>query len=293
MMTNGATTTEIVHARKVETQLRSEARTSSFSRLAFSRFGKKAALAATLFAAFATSAGAQQLDPPIDARVDANEAGADSQKRVEEIATATDSLIANFRLTNKKIESLQIFNRQLRQVIDSQNEELDSLQRQIDGVEEVGRAVTPLMLKMIEALDQFVKFDIPFLQQERIDRVNGLRVLMRRSDVAEPERYRRILEAYQIENDYGRTIDSHPGTIDKAGAKVPVDFLRIGRIGLVYKTRDAQEYGVWNHGEGSWEVLDTSDYANWIDEGLRVAKKQSAPQLIRIPLPQALDGGQS
>lgn len=243
----------------------------------------------------AAAATAQQLDPPIEARVGANQAGAESQKRVEEIATETDGLIAEFRLTNKKIESLQIFNRQLQQVIDSQNEELASLQRQIDGVEEVGRAVTPLMLRMIEALDQFVAFDIPFLSEERKDRVASLRVLMRRSDVAEPERYRRILEAYQIEGDYGRTIDAHSGTIDKDGAEVPVDFLRIGRIGLLYKTRDAKEYGVWNHQEKTWQPLDPGGWANWIDEGLRVAKKQSAPQLIRVPLPQPTDaqGGQS
>ena len=241
----------------------------------------------------ASTGAAQKLDPPIDARVKANEAGAASQKRVEEIATATDTLIAEYRLTNKKIESLNIFNKQLGQVIDSQNEELESLQRQIDGVEEVGRAVTPLMLKMIEALDNFVKIDVPFLKDERTKRVSSLRVLMRASDVAEPERYRRILEAYQIESDYGRTIDSHPGTINKDGVNVPVDFLRIGRIGPMYKTRDASEYGVWNHEKKQYETLDSSDYANWIDEGLRVAKKQSAPQLIRVPLPQPESGGQS
>ncbi len=241
----------------------------------------------------ASLASAQDLDPPIDERVKANEAGAASQKRVEEISTATDSLIAQYRLTNKKIESLKIFNRQLGEVINSQNEELASLQRQIDDVEEVGRAVTPLMLKMIEALDQHVKIDIPFLLDERKQRVNNLRVLMRRSDVAEPERYRRILEAYQIENDYGRTIDAHAGTIKKDGVDVPVDFLRIGRIALVYKTRDAAEYGVWNPEAKQYETLDSGDYANWIDEGLRVAKKQSAPQLIRVPLPRPVSGGQS
>lgn len=254
------------------------------------------ATAATSFLAIslaASTVAAQQLDPPIEERVRANAAGADSQKRVEGIATETDSLTAEFRLTNKKIESLQIFNSQLSQVIASQNEELVSLQRQIDGVEEVGRAVTPLMLKMIEALDAFVKLDVPFLIEERTKRVNGLRYLMRASDVAEPERYRRILEAYQIEGDYGRTIDSHAGTITRDGVNVPVDFLRIGRIGLMYKTRDAAEYGVWNHEARRYEVLEASDYANWIDDGLRVAKKQSAPQLIRVPLPQPKSGGQS
>jgi len=239
-----------------------------------------------------TAVSAQGLDEPIEKRVMGNEDGAASQKRVEGIADATDSLISEFRLTNKKIESLNIFNRQLSAVIVSQNEELASLQRQIDDVEEVGRAVTPLMLKMIDSLDRFIELDVPFLAEKRKARIDGLRVLMRRSDVADAERYRRILEAYQVENDFGRTIEAYAGTVQKDGADVPVDFLRIGRIGLLYQTRDGAEVGAWNHKEGVFEPMDSS-YFNWVSEGLRVAKKQSAPQLIRIPLPQPEKGGQS
>lgn len=234
-------------------------------------------------------ASAQKLDEPIELREEANAAGQESQKRVEEIATATDNLIAQFRLTNKKIESLNIFNRQLNAVIVSQNEELASLQKQIDGVEEVGRAVTPLMLKMIDALDKFIALDLPFLADERKARVDQLRVLMRRSDVADAERYRRILEAYQIENDYGRSIDAKPGTVSRGGVDVPVDFLRVGRIALMYQTRDETEVGTWNHSKKAFEPLD--GYDNWMSEALRVAKKQAAPQLIRVPLPQPVKGG--
>ncbi|MAG30688.1 MAG: hypothetical protein CL908_07345 [Deltaproteobacteria bacterium] len=259
--------------------------------------GTASLLVTAVMVAASGTAVAQQLDAPIEERVRGNESGVESQKRVEEIASATDSLIAEFRLTNKKIESLQIFNRQLSQVIESQNEELASLQRQIDDVEEVGRAVTPLMLKMIDALDKFVALDIPFLAEERKDRVDSLRVLMRRSDVADAERYRRILEAYQIESDYGRTIDSTSGTVPKNGEEVPVDFLRIGRIGLLYQTRDGEEVGVWKRNDdgrgGEFVQLDRSDYGNWISEGLRVAKKQAAPQLIRVPLPPPTKGGSS
>ena len=252
-----------------------------------------AATGITALSILAVSMGsAQQLDEPIDKRVTANASGAESQQRVEAIADVTDALISEFRLTHKKIESLNIFNRQLSTVIVSQNEELASLQRQIDDVEEVGRAVTPLMLKMIDSLDRFVELDIPFLADKRKARIDGLRILMRRSDVADAERYRRILEAYQVENDFGRTIESYAGTVVKDGVDVPVDFLRVGRIGLLYQTRDKAEVGAWNHQKGVFEPLDSS-YFNWVSDGLRVAKKQTAPQLIRIPLPQPVKGGRS
>lgn len=249
------------------------------------------ASAAVLMLAGST-ASAQQLDQPIDRRVEANVSGAESQRRVETMSTATDELISAYRLTNKKIESLDIFNRQLSEVIVSQNEELASLQRQIDDVEEVGRSVTPLMLKMIDSLAQFIEVDIPFLSEKRRARVDGLRVLMRRSDVADAERYRRILEAYQVESDFGRTIEAYAGLLEKDGIEVPVDYLRVGRIGLIYQTRDLEEVGAWNAEIGAFELLDSS-YFNWVAEGLRVAKKQSAPQLIRVPLGQPEQGGQS
>jgi Protein of unknown function (DUF3450) len=236
----------------------------------------------------ASLASAQSLDKPIEERVKANDSGAASQKRVEEISTATDGLIGEYRLTLKKIESLDIFNNQLSAVVNSQNEELASLQRQIDGVEEVSRSVTPLMLKMIDSLDKFVALDMPFDIEKRKERVNSLRVLMRRSDVADAERYRRILEAYQIENDYGRTIETYPGTVVRDGKEVPVTYLRVGRIALMYKTDDGAEVGFWNKDAadgGAYEELG-SDYMGWVTQAIRVAKKQAAPELIKVPLPR-------
>lgn len=251
------------------------------------------AVVGTISMLTASAASAQQLEKPIEERVKANEAGAVSQKRVEEIATATDGLVGEYRLTMKKIESLDIFNNQLRSVVDSQNEELASLQRQIDGVEEVSRSITPLMLKMIDALDKFVDIDMPFDVADRKERVNKLRVLMRRSDVADPERYRAILEAYQIENDYGRTIEAKSGTVERNGAVIPVTFLRVGRLALMYKTDDGSEIGFWDKQKGAFEPLDSS-FQGWVTQAIRVAKKQAAPELIKVPLPrpEKATGGQ-
>lgn len=254
--------------------------------------GLAVAGAMSIFAASVVSAQGG-LDKPIEERVKANDAGAASQKRVEEIATATDGLIGEYRLTVKKIESLDIFNNQLRAVVDSQNEELASLQRQIDSVGEVSRSITPLMLKMIDSLDKFIAVDLPFDLEKRKDRVSKLRVLMRRSDVADAERYRGILEAYQIENDYGRTIESYPGTVVRDGAEIPVSYLRVGRLSLMYKTDDGAEVGFWNPTSKAYEPLG-SEYMGWVTQALRVAKKQAAPELIKVPLPrpEQATGGQ-
>ena len=237
-------------------------------------------------------ASAQSLDDAVGQRENANAAGVAAQKRIDEISDATDVLLTEYRGTNKQIDSLRVYNQQMRDLIESQEAELASLQAQIDKIELVGRAVAPLMLRMIDALENFIELDVPFLDKERAERLAGLRELVNRADVTDAEKYRRIMEAYQIENEYGRTIESYRATIDNTGEERTVDFLRVGRIALVYLTLDDGEAGAWDQNAREWVQLDSS-YINAIEQGLKVARKQAAPELIRVPLPAPETGGNS
>jgi len=224
----------------------------------------------------------------VAARTSRNAAGLESQRRNDTLSEETDKMLPEYRTRLKQIDALRIYNSQMEQLIASQDIEMASLRRQIDDVEVVGRGVTPLMLKMIDSLEAFVTLDVPFLKEERSRRLAGLRDLMKRADVTNAEKYRRILEAYQIENDYGRTIEAYRGTLADGRT---VDFLRMGRIALVYQSLDADEAAVWDQAGRQWIALDSS-YRTAIKQGLRIARKQSAPDLIRLPLPAAQAGGQ-
>ena len=113
---------------------------------------------------------------------------------------------------------------------------------------------------------------------------------MSRADVSNAEKYRAIMEAYQIENEYGRSIEAYRSTIESDGETKTVDFLRFGRIALVYQTLDGSESRVWDQQQRAWVPLDDS-YRTSIRDGLRIARRQSAPDLIRLPLPAAQDAG--
>ena len=113
-----------------------------------------------------------------------------------------------------------------------------------------------------------------------------LRKMMARADITNAEKYRAIMEAYQVENEFGRTIEAYRSTIERDGKEMTVDFLRFGRIALVYQTLDGNESGVWDQAARAWGPLDNS-YRGSIRDGLRVARKQSAPDLIRLPVPVA------
>ena len=139
------------------------------------------------------------------------------------------------------------------------------------------------MMRMVDTLDQFVEADVPMLLQERRKRVNDLRELLVRADVENSEKYRRIMEAYQIENEYGRTIEVYQDTIDVDGEERTLDFLRIGRVALMYQTPDGSEVGTWDQEQDRWVPL-SDDYRDSIRKGIRIARKQAAPDMIRVPV---------
>jgi len=228
------------------------------------------------------------LDAVVDTRARGNDAAAASQKRIDSIADETDELLAQYRTVLKQIDSMDLYNRQMRDLIGAQNAELESLENQIGRVQGVGRSVTPLMLRMVDAIEKFVELDVPFLIKERTERIEGLRTMMGRADVTTPEKFRQIMEAYQIENEYGRTIEAYRDTLTIDGKETIVDLLRFGRIALVYQSLDETLSGRWDQAQRAWIPLDSSHRSS-IRQGLRIARKQAAPDLVRLPLPAPTD----
>ena len=228
-------------------------------------------------------AWAADIDTALALEEKANSESVQSQKRINRIDDQTESMAMEYRAVIDHIQSLRVYNAQLEKVIGTQLEELASLEEQIGNVTEIGREVMPLMMRMVDTLDQFVEADVPMLLEERRKRVNDLRELLVRADVENSEKYRRIMEAYQIENDYGRTIEVYQDTIDVDGEERTLDFLRIGRVALMYQTPDGSEVGTWDQEQGRWVAL-PDDYRDSIRKGIRIARKQAAPDMIRVPV---------
>ena len=230
------------------------------------------------------TAVSEPLEEAKSVRREGNVQGVESQQRIDTVSAETESLFTRYQNALAQIDSIRVYNGQMRNLIGDQDAEIASLHEQVDRVEVVGRSVTPLMLRMIEAIDATVQLDIPFLEDERSERIANLREMMGRADVSNASKYRQIMDAYQVENEYGRTIEAYRTTLVLDGNEVLTNMLRFGRIALVYQTMDQKSAGVWNQELRSWEALD-SGYRTAIKEGLKIARKQMAPDLIRLPLP--------
>ncbi|WP_137165866.1 DUF3450 domain-containing protein [Salinimonas lutimaris] len=240
-------------------------------------------LASAMMASSAMAQDDDVLKPVVDEAAKINESAAKSQEKINNITDQIDSKLQQFKTLNKEIEGLEVYNAQLKKQIANQNQEMEDLNASIDEVSVIERQITPLMIRMIDGLEQFVALDVPFLAEERAKRITDLKKLMERADVAASEKFRRVMEAYQVEMEYGRTMEAYNGIHEINGQERDVEFLRLGRTALIYQTRDASKQGVWNKQTRQWEELDSS-YRTQVTKGLRMAKKQLAPDLLMMPV---------
>lgn len=231
----------------------------------------------------AAPAAAEDIDAALDRGEERVDASRDAQQRIDSVSEQIQDKVAEYRALEKQIEGLEVYIRQLDLQLESQDAEVRELDRSIANVTLIERQITPLMLKMIDALAQHVELDVPFLPEERAARVARLKDMIARSDVTVAEKFRAVFDAYQTEMEYGRTIEAYRGMLDVDGEAREVDFLRVGRIGLYYMSLDGSLLGMWNPATQTWGTL-PGRYRTHITEGLRIAREQAAPDLIRLPL---------
>jgi len=193
--------------------------------------------------------------------------------------------VAQYEAILKETEGLQVYNQLLERQIAAQQEEMTEVQTAITEVPEIERQLPPLLLRMVDGLAEFVRLDLPFLTEERQERVANLQLLVERADINDSEKFRRILEAWQIETEYGSGFSTYVGELSIDGQSREVDFLQVGRIALIYQTTDEQaSTGVWDASNKTWVPLG-SEHRNSVRQALRMARNQIAPELVLLPVP--------
>lgn len=229
----------------------------------------------------------QSIEPALQEQIATDRDAAASQKRVDETSDASRDLLLQYRQYLTETQSLRDYTQQLEQQVKSQQGEIEYVQKQLVDIEATQRDVLPLMQRMLDTLARFVELDVPFQLEERTKRIDGLNEMMKKADVTVSEKYRRIIEAYQIETEYGRTLEAYQAELPGSEPRT-VRFLRVGRIALLYQTLDGAETGYWDAASQKWVVDDS--YRQAVQKGFAVADKAGAPDLLQVPVPAPTDG---
>jgi len=214
----------------------------------------------------------------------------ESQERINQVVEGARSLTDQYRAINKEIDGLKVYNRLMTAQTNGQSATLEDISISMDQVDVINRQIFPLMERMIDGIEQSIALDIPFLMEERTDRVASLKETMERSDVSVAEKFRKVMEAYQIENDYGSSNEYYTQSLEIGGQVREYNMLRIGRIGLYFQSDDTSVTGWWNAELGEYEELG-NEHRNEVRKGIRVARQLIAPELVLLPVPAPESAG--
>lgn len=223
------------------------------------------------------------VDSTIDLSVQSSNLSIDAQEKIEELDEISKKVYFEYKDTLNEYKSLKNYDDQLSEIIDAQFREITNINQQIDSLDGINIDILPLLKTMIDTLRKVIDLDIPFLKEGRVQRVNNLDELLLRADITTAEKFRKVFEAYQIEADFGKTIENYPGYITLNNNQIAVDFFRLGRLGLFYRTPDGNETGFWNLDSNNWSHEGGSLDKN-IKAALDISNRQSPPNFITLPL---------
>lgn len=199
------------------------------------------------------------------------------------LAGAQDA-VAEYDTLLREIAGLRAYNDILGRQIETQNRRMAELQTAIGEVPDFERLVPPLVERMVDGLELFISLDVPFLEDERANGVAGLRELVDNAAVNPAEKMRRVLEQWEIENEYGRGFSAYEDELEIDGVTRAVDMLRIGRVALLYQTQDLEQVGAWDPRQRTFVSLG-NEHRNSIRQAIRMAQNTTAPVLVLLPIP--------
>ena len=235
-----------------------------------------------------TTAQANTLDQARSIENKSNTASAVSQTKIDKSEEATLAYKAEIEQLQEEVKNLAVYRDHLTGLVNSQQQEMASLDDQIDTIKETRQGVVPLMYKMLSGLNTAVEQDKPIKTEERLQRIAKLEHMMTRADVSDAEKYRRLLEAYQIEMDYGTKLGTYQTQITvESNEKIDADMLHLGRVSLVARRLDASQYWSWNTYTNQWQSLD-SKFNDDLAKAYSVAYKQVTPSLLVLPVSLSL-----
>jgi hypothetical protein len=206
-------------------------------------------------------------------------AAAKSQERVDRLYEQSLDLLAEYRSTVDETDLLKVYNDHVQKLVNNQSGVISSLQKQIDSIEDTKKGVVPLMYKMLDSLEKFIEADIPLNIETRRGRVERIRNLMTNPNITTSERFRQVLEAYEIENSYGSLISAYQGEVE---GKV-VDVVHVGRIALVAQSLDLKHAWAWDNTARKWVELE-DEYSKSVNYTIRMARKQVSNDLVKLPI---------
>lgn len=240
-------------------------------------------LGAGLILLLSAAAAADEIGDALEASQQAVRAARESQARINKLDDETRALQEKERTAEWRAQQMSAYAEQLEQEARHEEERRARLESELARIGSIEKELLPLIHRMLAQLEQWVAADVPFLQASRRKRVEDLKALVADPAKGIADKYRRVLDAYRSEVDYGYSLSTEEARVDLGEGAEAVSVVRLGRVGLYCVTADGDRAGVWDHTARRWQVLD-DDAAEDVQRALAVAREEAPPELLTLPV---------
>jgi len=241
----------------------------------------------SLLAGAAAAAGAAHAQSPLDQALQvarqSTQEGAQAQEQINNVADDADDLERQYLALQSQIEDQEVFIEQQEVFLQSQDVEISELNRQLERVDNLEAEIMPMLLEMTVALEEFIEQDLPFQMELRQSRLDRIRDNLGDATVSPAETYRVILNAYEIESSYGRSLRVYEDNVDVDGEAQRVKYLQLGRVALI---RDIPDGGMQIMTAKNQERRDLPGrFASNVQRAIRIGEEVTTPEVFIAPLP--------
>jgi len=206
-----------------------------------------------------------------------------AQKKYQEWSDKKADDSADIRDMKAMDAWLEFQNKKYAKYISKQEAVIAELERRKEEAKRIRMELEPFLETVVDSLDQFVENDIPFLAEERRNRIAFLRASLDDYHLELSEKLRRVFEALVIETEYGRNVSATSDTLEIDGQPTQVSLFRLGRTALFYQTADGSSAGTWDRSFGTWSPL-SQETVRTLRQAKEMADRKRAVELLDLPI---------
>jgi hypothetical protein len=207
----------------------------------------------------------------------------DTQQKEDRWAVEKAELEARYRASKAHIASLEEQTDLWTRKVEVLQEQADELERRIEESERLDANLHEILEEIMNRLEGWVEKDLPFLPQERADRLTFLEETLAQTDVSGAEKLRHLLEALLVECEYGDTVEVYEESIEVDGEPVFAHVFRLGRLSVFWQTPDGERVGEYDRVTNRWVEL-PAKYGRSIAAAVEMAEKRRPIELLRLPV---------
>jgi hypothetical protein len=242
------------------------------------------ALAPGVLLAFAAATplaqDAKQLGETVDKTLEIHR---DIQKKQDDWSREESELAIRYRAAKANVEYLQKRKALEEKDVQALDQSIAELERRMVESVRLNDSLEDTLQSVVARLEEFVSGDLPFLMEERKARIEGVKEVIAKPGVTGAEKLRRVLEALQVEANYGSAVEVYQEKIMVGGEEVYADMVRVGRLSVFWRTPDGKRVGEYDRAQHQWVELD-EQYVRVINETREMALRLRSTEIVLLPL---------